>query len=89
LSLDDTYEQMRQFYLALREFNESLRVSVADVNQKHMAVDPLWQDSFRRRYDAEYQSFLESMTTYLNRESWNYAQFLEDKIQELGQYLNG
>lgn len=89
MSLDETVEQMHLFSQALNEFNEHLRASVSDLNRSHDAVDPLWRDSFRRDYDAEWGRFQEAMIRYLNREAPNYAQFLHDKLIQLRRYLHG
>jgi uncharacterized protein YukE len=89
MSLDEQFEQMRYFAQALEEFNERLRVSVTDLTNKHDTISPLWQDSFRRKYDAEWNEFEERMKAYIQREAPAYAQFLDDKLKHLYAYLFG
>jgi predicted component of type VI protein secretion system len=89
MSLDEQYEQMQYFSVALDAFNERLRGSVADLKHHHEAVHPLWQDSFRRMYDAEWTEFEERMNAYLQREGPMYEQFLVSKMQSLRLYLFG
>ncbi|HEY1015526.1 MAG TPA: hypothetical protein VGE07_22650 [Herpetosiphonaceae bacterium] len=89
MSMDETFEQMQRFDRALNDFNEHLRQSVSELARSHAAVDPLWRDSFRRQYDAEWAHFQEAMIRYINREAPNYAQFLRDKLIQLRRYLYG
>lgn len=89
MSLDEQYEQMRFFAQALDEFNERLKGSVQDLTRYHDAVHPLWQDSFRKQYDAEWDEFEQRMDAYLRREGPAYTQFLVEKIRSLHQYLFG
>ena len=89
MSLDEQYEQMRFFAQALDEFNERLNGSVQDLTRRHEAVHPLWQDSFRKHYDAEWDEFKQHMDAYLRHEGPSYAQFLDEKIRSLQAYLFG
>jgi hypothetical protein len=89
MSLDEQFEQMRYFAEALEVFNERLRASVVDLSHKHDTINPLWQDSFRRKYDLEWNEFEERMKAYIQREAPTYTQFLEDKLKNLYSYLFG
>ncbi|MBM4429999.1 MAG: hypothetical protein FJ026_06555 [Chloroflexi bacterium] len=88
-TVDDTYAQMTTFLQTLKDFNTHLHVSVSDLAHHHEAVNPLWQDSFRRQYDAEWQQFVDLMARYLNQEAPAYEQYLYEKLIALGGYLYG
>lgn len=87
--MDETYDQMQSFLRALQDFDNHLRNSVSDMNRCHEVVAPLWQDSFRREYDARWEQFLDFMAQYLNRESVDYEQYLYDKLIQIRSYLYG
>ncbi len=89
MSLDEQFEQMHHFSQALESFNERLRISMTDLTDRHEAVSPIWQDSFRRTYDMEWNPFEEHMKMYLQREALAYSQFLETKLKYLQAYLFG
>lgn len=87
--MDEQYEQMQYFAQALNQFNDRIFWSVHDLAAQHTQVDPLWQDSFRRDYDREWQTFQTAMIRYINNEGPAYAQFLHDKLIALRRFLYG
>jgi uncharacterized protein YukE len=89
MSMDEQFEQMQYFAQALNTFNDRLKSSMIDLSSKHAFVDPLWQDAFRKRYDAEWDAFKTSMELYIAREAPAYTEFLQQKLIALRNYLYG
>lgn len=89
LSLDDTHERMQLFARALANFQETLEASMAHVERLHGAIDGLWQDEMRARYDAMYAPYHEDLLRYARTQGPEYARFLSEKIQALDEYLHG
>lgn len=89
MSLDETAERMRIFLHALERFNERLNASVRDVERHHEAISPLWQDEFRRQYDALWSPFEESMKLYLKKDRAAYEEFIQQKLRAIEAYLYG
>ncbi len=87
--MDEQYEQMQRFLKALEGFDVSLMTSFQELGVKHDAVSPLWQDEFRRNYDAQYAQFSENMQRYCYREAQKYESFLREKMIALAIYLRG
>lgn len=87
--MNETEAQMTVFLSTLQAFNSHLHASVRDMAHHHEVVNPLWQDSFRRQYDAEWQQFVDLMARYLNREAPEYEQYLYEKLIALRGYLYG
>jgi len=88
-SLDDTFEQMRFFGKALAEFNEELRGSRDALAQAHDQTRALWTDEAARTYLRVYEPLAQSLDEYLRGPAPRFEQFLDDKIRQLEQYLNG
>ena len=88
-SLDDVFEQMRFFSKALVEFNEELRGSAAALTQAHDQTRALWMDEAARNYLRVYEPLAESLAEYLRGPAPRFEQFLDDKVRQLDQYLNG
>jgi len=89
MSLDQTHEAMTHFARQLEAFNTSLRISYRALRERHDAVDPLWQDEMRRRYDQRLAELDERLATYLSSESEHYEQFIREKLRHLEDYLDG
>ena len=89
MSLDETAERMMIFHRALERFNERLNASCQDVQRQHEAISPIWQDEFRRRYDATWGIFDESMKRYLAKERPAYEYFMNQKLRAREGYLHG
>ena len=89
MSLDETAERMMIFHRALERFNERLNASCRDVQRHHEAIAPLWQDEFRRRYDATWGPFDDSMQRYLTRDRPAYEDFINQKLRAIEAYLHG
>lgn len=87
MSMDDTFREMKNFHQELRRFNDMMKVSMNDLQQKHDYVNPHWQDEMRKEYDARWREFDEMMKRYLRQEGPRYDQFLDSKLRHLAQYL--
>jgi hypothetical protein len=88
-SLDDVFEQMRFFSKALREFNEELRASASALSQAHDQTRGLWVDEAARNYLRVYEPLAQSLDEYLRGPAPRFEQFLDNKVRQLEQYLNG
>jgi uncharacterized protein YukE len=87
MSMDDTFREMKNFHQELRQFNDLMKVSMNDLQQKHDRVDPYWQDEMRKEYDYKWREFDEMMKRYLSNDGPKYDQFLDSKLRHLSQYL--
>jgi len=88
-SLDEVFEQMRLFDQALREFNAQLRASSTTLAQAHEQTTSLWKDAAALRYLQVYEPLAQSLDEYLRSGAPRFEQFLQAKIAQLEQYLNG
>lgn len=86
-SLDDSHDKLVAFYRSFVAFNECLRLSLSDLETCNEAVDPLWQDEYRRRYDVEWVALKSNLSKYIAGESAEYDRFLTEKIAVLERYL--
>jgi hypothetical protein len=92
MSMDDQLAQMERFRHELRAFNERLDAAARELGAAHERLSPLWQDSFRRDYDAQYTPFAERLDRYRAQEAPAYEQFeqfLDQKMAALRRYLFG
>jgi uncharacterized protein YukE len=89
MSLDETYAEMRNFEKALIDFNERLRASLAELEAQHDKVSPIWNDQMRKKYDAIWGPFLQTMKHYSVSEGPGYVEFLNIKLHALRRYLHG
>ena len=89
MSMDDQYAQLQRFHRHLESVNTRLAASARELAHAHDRVDPLWQDTLRRTYEAEYAPFAGRVHTYLHREAPNYERFLREKTAALNRYLHG
>ncbi len=89
MSMDNQYEQMKQFHAALATFNEHLRHSMRDLTQQHQQVSPLWQDEMRRMYDRHWNPLDQTMRRYLQKQGPAYLEFLGKKLRYLEGFLYG
>jgi hypothetical protein len=89
MSMDDQLAQMERFRHELRAFNERLNAAARDLAAAHERLAPLWQDSFRRDYDAVYSPFAERLEHYHVHEAPAFEQFLDEKAAALKRYLLG
>lgn len=87
--MDDQYAQLQVFYRELEGFNQQLRASMQEMERCHDVVDGLWRDEFRKRYDAEWDTYKQTMRRYVERGSFSYEQFLRDQLRYLEHYLFG
>ncbi len=88
-SLDDVFEHMRLFDRALRQFNEELRGSAAALAHAHEQTSSLWHDAASARYRQTYDPLAQSLDEYLRASAPRFELFLETKLHQLEQYLNG
>jgi hypothetical protein len=88
-SMDDVHERMDAFARALARFQESLEGSLAEMQARHDAVDPLWQDEARRHYDLHYGPLHEMLVQYLRVQGPDYLRFLGEKLRAIEAYLHG
>jgi uncharacterized protein YukE len=88
-TLDDVYEQMRLFEKALRDFNETVRVSAAELSKLDADTRALWRDEASRRYGQAYDPLAQMLDEYLKSDAPRFEQFLDRKVQQLARYLHG
>ena len=88
-SLDEVFEQMRLFDQALREFNTELRASQSALRRAHEQTTSLWKDAAAVRYLQVYEPLAQSLDEYLRAGAPRFEQFLQAKVAQLEQYLNG
>lgn len=88
-SLDDTRERLIAFRQDLVAFRDRMGDSLADLSQRHASLDLLWNDSFRREYDAAWTPLRETLEAFHQREGPDYEAFLSEKIRVLDDYLYG
>ncbi|HEY4214689.1 MAG TPA: hypothetical protein VGM84_24645 [Steroidobacteraceae bacterium] len=88
-SLDEVHEQMRLFDQALREFNSELRASSITLSLAHEQTTSLWKDAAAVRYVQAYEPLRQSLDEYLKGAAPRFEQFLQAKVSQLEQYLNG
>lgn len=88
-SLDEVFEQMRLFDHALREFNAELRASSTALTRAHEQTTSLWKDAAALRYLQVYDPLAQSLDEYLRAAAPRFEQFLQAKVSQLEQYLNG
>ena len=89
MSMDDQFSELQRFRAALETFSMQLHASMMDLEEKHENVSPHWQDESRRRYDSFWVPLQENIRNYVEKESPNYHQFLESKIEATRRYLYG
>jgi len=89
MSMDDQYREMQRFRDNLVSFNDKLQASMRDLEARHAAVTPHWQDEMRRMYDSHWNPLDKHMQDYLKRQGPAYVIFLKEKIVALGRYLRG
>ncbi len=89
MSMDDQYREMVSFTKALVAFNERMKASMRDLEARHDAVSPHWQDEMRKTYDQHWEPLDEMMKNYLRNEGPRYVEFLHIKMHVLERYLRG
>ncbi len=89
MSMDDQLGQMQRFRHDLRGFNDRLTAAGRELAAAHERLAPLWQDSFRRDYDALYRGLAERLDRYRANEAPAFERFLDEKTAALNRYLFG
>jgi hypothetical protein len=88
-SMDEVYERMREFRMALDRFHESLAESLAELERSHRVVDPLWTDHARKMYDDRYRPLQQRLLQYVRTDGPALSEFLKQRHMWLGRYLYG
>lgn len=88
-SLDEVHDSMCQFGAALDRFQSALEASCSELRRCHEAVEPLWQDSYRKDYDARYEPLREMLERYVQSQGPEYRLFIDRKVMSLRAYLFG
>lgn len=88
-TLDDTYDRLRHFLGALREFDDSLRVSLAEVRNRDAALDAQWQDEAARAYRRIFEPLAEVTEQYIMQDAPRFEDFIDQKIRQLDDFLHG
>lgn len=88
-SMDDVLDRMEAFRRVLSRFQESLEGSMAELAERHDAVDPLWQDEARRTYDLHHGPLHEMLARYVRQQGPDYLRFLDEKLRAIDAYLHG
>lgn len=89
MGMDEQYEQMRRFSAQLETYDAALRAGLNDLQQAHDHVSPIWNDAFRRRYDAIWEPFHKQMEDYVSNGAPRYEAYLRKKIVHLSRFLFG
>ena len=88
-SLDDVFEQLQYFQRALLEFDEEVRASAESLRKTHDELCGLWQDEAASRYRRAYESLAQPLDHYLRADAPRFERFLEVKVRQLDQYMQG
>jgi uncharacterized protein YukE len=89
MSMDEVMLTMRTFEEQLELFNERLMQSMAELQEHHAVVSPLWQDEMRREYDIKWLPLEEAMERYQTIIGPSYIEVLLIKMRHLREYLHG
>lgn len=89
MSLDETHEALSAFRLELERFNDLLRVSQAELRERHEEIDALWQDNLRRNYDIAIGELERNVSDYDSCRSEMFEEFIQRKLNQLQRYLHG
>lgn len=89
MSLDRTYETLARFAAELHAFDEMLRRSQGELGRHRQALDGLWQDEARREHDVAMADLDAELERYVRSEAEHYENFLDRKLMQLRQYLQG
>ena len=89
MSMDEVMLTISEFEKQLELFNERLMQSMAELQQHHAVVSPLWQDEMRREYDVKWLPLEETMERYETLVGPSYVEVLLIKIRHLRGYLHG
>ena len=89
MSMDEVMLTMRAFEEQLELFNERLTQSMAQLQEHHSAVSPLWQDEMRREYDVKWLPLEDAIKRYETVVGPSYVEVLLTKLRHLRGYLYG
>lgn len=88
MSMDNLFLQMEQFQTTLEEFNQNISTSWREVENAYEQLSSQWQGEIRNQHDEIWIPLQEMMQKYFQRQSPAYIEFLTNKLQFLGRYLN-
>ena len=89
MSMNQVHDELKSFKRELEQFHSVLKSSRSALQREHDAVASIWQDSFRKTYDRQWQQFGRNVDQYLDRDAGSYVNFLDQKIRQLAAYLHG
>lgn len=89
MSMDDVMLTMRAFEEQLELFNERLVQAMAELQEHHAIVSPLWEDEMRKEYDVKWLPLEEAMEHYKAVVGPAYVEVLIAKLRHLRGYLHG
>ena len=89
MSLDHTLVELQNFRDALEKFVEVLRACRDEQDRAEEQLRPLWDDAFQREFTARYRELDGPVREFIGRDAERFGLFLDDKIQQLGDYLDG
>ena len=78
-NLNDTFEQLQVFLRSLREFNEAIRLSAAELAESDEQITALWEDDAAVRYRGVYEPLAESLRSYLAVDAYPVRTFHRDE----------
>jgi hypothetical protein len=88
-NLNDTFEQLQVFLRSLREFNEAIRLSAAELAESDEQITALWDDDAAVRYRGVYDPLAESLRSYLAADASRFEHFIETKVTQFDDFLHG
>ena len=89
MSMDEVCARLQVLQAEMEQFNGKLRASIMELNNLNDRVNPLWQDTMRRDYDKRWIPLKESMDQYSANIGPNYVETLQQRLQEIMEYLYG
>lgn len=89
MSLNETYEALRNFERELQSFDERLKTGHAEIKRRHAVIEGLWRDTLRADYDRLIGEFEQNVERYANGRSEQFETFLRTKLMQLHLYLHG
>lgn len=89
MSLNETYEALRNFERELQAFDEHLKTGCSEIRRCHDAIDGVWRDTLRAHYDQLIGEFERNVERYAHGRSEQFETFLRAKLTQLHLYLYG
>ena len=89
MSMDDVVGALRIFSSDMEEFTARMAGAASDLEQEHDSAVAVWDDTFSQQYRKRWQGFDGELEGYLRGDAPRYRDFLEERVELLGRYLNG